>query len=67
MDLENFDFKSYLIQIGLEEKYAKIIEEELKIHDIIPKSTLKIFNILDIEQYMRECINEYDRYLEEEL
>ncbi len=24
MDLENFDFKSYLIQIGLEEKYAKM-------------------------------------------
>ena len=24
MDLENFDFKSYLIKIGLEEKYAKM-------------------------------------------
>ena len=24
MDLENFDFKLYLIKIGLEEKYAKM-------------------------------------------
>ena len=32
MDLENFDFKSYLIQIGLEEKYAKmpVVIEVLK-------------------------------------
>jgi len=32
MDLENFDFKSYLIKIGLEEKYAKmpVVIEVLK-------------------------------------
>lgn len=56
-----------ILRVNKEEKYDKIIEDKLKIHDIIPESTLKIFNILDIEQYIRECINEYDRYIEEEL
>lgn len=56
-----------ILRVNKEEKYEKIIQNELKIHDIIPESHLKIFSILDIEQYIRECVNEFDRYIEEEL
>ena len=56
-----------ILRVNKEIKYDPIIEKELEIHEIIPDSTLKIFNILDIEQYIRECLAEYDRYLEEEL
>lgn len=54
-----------ILRVNKNEKYDKIIEEELRIHDIIPDSNLKIFNIPDIEQYIRECIKEFDRYLDE--
>lgn len=56
-----------ILRVNKEIKYDPIIEKELEIHEIIPDSTLKIFNILDIEQYIHECLAEYDRYLEEEL
>lgn len=56
-----------ILRVNKEIKYDPIIEKELEVHEIIPDSTLKIFNILDIEQYIRECLAEYDRYLEEEL
>lgn len=56
-----------ILRVNKEIKYDEIINEELKIHEIIPESELRIFNILSIEQYIRECISEYDRYLEEEL
>lgn len=56
-----------LLRVNKEEKYEKIIEDELKMHEIISDSRLKLFTILDVEQYIRDCINEYDRYIEEEL
>ena len=56
-----------ILRVNKDVKYDPIIEKELEIHEIIPDSTMKLFTILDIEQYIRECLAEYDRYLEEEL
>jgi hypothetical protein len=56
-----------ILRVNKQENYCDIIKDELRIHDFLPDTTLKIFSILDIEQYIRECVNEYDRYIEEEL
>lgn len=64
----NLDYLTKRItRINKEEKLEEILVNELKIHEISPESELKIFSILDIEQYIKECVQEFDRYVEEEL
>lgn len=64
----NLDYISKrILRANKDEKLEKIIQNELQEHEINEGINLKILPIDYIQKYIMECVNEYDRYLIEEL
>lgn len=64
----NLDYISKrILRANKDEKLEKIIQNELQEHEINEEINLKILPIDYIQKYIMECVNEYDRYLIEEL
>ena len=55
-----------ILRINQNEKFVPIIKKELEVH-VINDKELKMINIVDIEQYIHECVREFEKYIEDEL
>ena len=55
-----------ILRINQNEKFVPIIKKELEVH-VINNKELKMINIVDIEQYIHECVREFEKYIEDEL
>lgn len=56
-----------ILRANKDENLDEIIKKELEVHNIEEDTNLKVLQIDYIERYIIECINEFDRYLIEEL
>ena len=54
-----------ILRINQNEKFVPIIKKELEVH-VINDKELKMINIVDIEQYIHECVREFEKYIEDE-